>query len=206
MKTLKKIWGWVWPVLLAVSVTLAFKQWVAEPVQISGPSMNPNLYNGEKVWSFKTAPIHRGSVIIFNAKGVDPEVYSSKIYVKRVIGVPGDTVQSKNGTIYVNGKPINQSYISSEQRSKGTGNWTLKSLSKKYVWPKYRNATKVPKGYYFVLGDNRKVSEDSRYFGFVTDQNVLGVVKVLITDGASNESRQNINKFWKSYWDTASAN
>ena len=82
----------------------------------------------------KTAKIHHGSVVVFDANGVDPQVSVKTDYVKRVIGLPGDTVSSKNGNIYVNGKKINQDYISKSQRTTGTGNWTLRSISVQNSW------------------------------------------------------------------------
>lgn len=193
--------SWVLPIGLAVAVAFFLKAFIVQPMRVSGPSMVPNLTNKEPMLIFKTAPIHRGSVVTFDAYGVDPALYSSRIYVKRVIGMPGDTVKSKNGTIYVNGKAISQSYISKKQRTSGTKNWDLKSLSEDYMWLKYRDATKVPENYYFVLGDNRSVSKDSRYIGFVPRQNIIGVAKVApVFSGKNAAQRDVINVQWKSFW------
>ncbi|MCG4840806.1 signal peptidase I, partial [[Ruminococcus] torques] len=97
---------------------------------------------------------------------------------KRVIGLPGDTVEAKNGNLYVNGKKVDQSYISKSERSSGTGTWTLHSISQENSWVLHNGAYKVPKGEYFVLGDHRSVSNDSRYWGFVPKSKIVGVVKV----------------------------
>ncbi len=129
-----------------------------------------------------------GSVIVFDANGVDPQVATKTDYVKRVIGVPGDTVRSANGNIYVNGRKVNQNYINNTQRTSGTGNWTLKSISVQNNWLRDSGATKVPKGQYFVLGDHRSVSNDGRYWGFVPKSKIDGVVKVPSWTGTCHNS------------------
>lgn len=161
--------------------------------------MQPNLQNNERVFCLKRSQIHHGSVVIFDANGVDPQVAVKTDYVKRVIGLPGDTVRSKNGNIYVNGKKINQSYISMSQRDAGTGNWNLKSISVQNSWLKNNGATKVPKGEYFVLGDHRSVSNDGRYWGFVPKNKIDGVVKVPSWAGTKT-TRQNVNKEWQHFY------
>lgn len=202
-----KIWTWLWPVLLAVGMVLIAHHFVYS-VHVSGPSMEPNLYNGEPIFCFKKfVPIHRGSVVCFDAYGVDPQCKTpGKIYVKRVIGVEGDTVRSHNGRLYVNDKLVSQSYISSGQRNKeNTGNWNLASLSEMHLWHSHTDEQKVPKGAYFVMGDNRKVSNDSRYFGFVPEDHVLGPVKVFKLNTNATR-RDNINKFWKHYFEVNNDN
>ena len=112
----------------------------------------------------------------------------------------GDTVSSKNGNIYVNGKKINQDYISKSQRTTGTGNWTLRSISVQNSWLKNNGATKVPKGEYFVLGDHRSVSNDGRYWGFVPKSKIDGVVKIPSWTGTKT-TRENVNKEWQHFYD-----
>lgn len=199
MRVFKKIISWGIPILAAVALAFVSKAFIAEVMLVSGPSMSPNLLNQQRMVVFKCLEPKRGSVITFQAKGVDPAAYKKTIYVKRVIGLPGDTVKSKNGNIYVNGKVINQSYISASQRTKGTGSWTFSSLAKKHVWLKYQGATRVPDNCYFVLGDNRSVSEDSRAFGFVPKENVIGVAKVsLFSKNASR--RRLVNTEWRNFY------
>lgn len=201
---LRKIWSWILPALLAVTMVLLAHHFIYS-VNVSGPSMQPNLYNGERIFCFrKLVPIHRGSVICFDAYGVDPQCKTpGKIYVKRVIGTAGDTVRSHNGRLYINDKLVSQSYISANQRNKtNTGNWNLASLSEMHLWHSHTDEMKVPKGAYFVMGDNRKVSNDSRYFGFVPEDHVLGPVKVFKLN-TNAERRNNINKFWKHYFEAS---
>lgn len=189
MKFLKEIGL---PVIIGLLLAVLLKSFVLSPVRVDGPSMEPNLTNNERVWMFKQASVKHLSVIVFDAHGEDPEASAGTDYVKRVIGLPGDTVAFKNNKLYVNGKQINQSFISAAEGTTGTGsgNWTLQSLAKQYGWG--NNVKVVPKGEYFVLGDHRSVSNDSRYWGFVDKDKIAGVVKVPFWTGSKTQ-RQNIN-------------
>ena len=93
MKTLRQIFSWVIPVVIGLILALLIRQ-LFQNVRVDGPSMLPNLVNNERVFSFKQSKIHRGSVVVFNADGVDPQVSTKTDYVKRVIAIPGDTVKS----------------------------------------------------------------------------------------------------------------
>lgn len=140
----------------------------------------------------KQAKVKHLSVIVFDAYGEDPSAKKGSDYVKRVIGLPGDSVSFKNNNIYVNNKKIDQSFISKSEATTGTGStsWTLSTLAKRYGWKTKGNV--VPKGKYFVLGDHRSVSNDSRYWGYVDAKKVAGVVKVPFWTGTKTE-RTNIN-------------
>ena len=199
MKAFKELMSWIVPIAIGLLLALLIKQFAFQFVRVDGPSMQPNLQNNERVVCLKQAKIHRGSVVVFDANGVDPQVSVKTEYVKRVIGLPGDTVEAKNGNLYVNGKKVDQSYISKSERSSGTGTWTLHSISQENSWVLHNGAYKVPKGEYFVLGDHRSVSNDSRYWGFVPKSKIVGVVKVGFwnrTPPATN----NINQQWKHFF------
>lgn len=205
MRTFKSIMSWLVPVLIGLIIALLIKSFWFTFVRVDGPSMQPNLQNNERVVCMRHDQIHRGSVIVFNADGVDPQVATNTKYVKRVIGIPGDTVRSKNGNIYVNGKRVNQNYISMSERKSGTGNWTLNSISTQNNWLKHNGATKVPAGEYFVLGDHRSVSNDGRYWGFVPKNKVVGVVKVGFWNKKQPE-KSNVNNEYKHYFANGSGN
>ena len=191
MKAFKEIMSWIVPIVIGLAIALAIKSFVFTRVRVDGPSMQPNLQNNEKVFAWKMSKVKHLSVIVFDAYGEDPSAKAHTNYVKRVIGLPGDTVSSKNGYIYVNNKKIDQSFISKSERTSGTGNWTLKSLEKTQGWGSVKTGV-VPKGKYFVLGDHRSVSNDSRYWGFVDKDKVVGVVKVPFWTSTKTR-RANIN-------------
>ncbi|GAF36833.1 signal peptidase I [Lentilactobacillus farraginis] len=191
MKFLKGLLGIIIPIAIGLALALVIKATVVTVARVDGPSMEPNLVNNERLLVWRHAKIKHLSVIVFDAHGEDPSATKANTdYVKRVIGLPGDTVSSSNGNLYVNGKKVNQSFISSYQRTTGTGNWDLQTLSKS--WAKHSNSVKVPKGNYFVLGDHRSVSNDGRYWGFVPKNKITGVAKTFFW-GTDKTKRNNVN-------------
>jgi signal peptidase I len=127
---------------------------------VDGTSMEPNLHNTELIlvdkWSYLFRAPARGDVIVFVAPP-----HPDMDYVKRIIGLPGDVITIRNTTVIVDGVTLNETYVD----PKNQGNLFA-----------YKNITnlKVPDGDYFVLGDNRAVSSDSRDWGFVPRQNIIG--------------------------------
>ena len=190
MKVLRSVFSWIIPILVALILVVLVRTFLFEVVKVSGDSMEPNLVDKERMVVVKPLKLKRLSVIVFDAYGEDPAAAKNTNYVKRVIGLPGDKVVSQNGYIYVNNKKINQSFINQNERTTGTGDWTLSSLAQKGNWTYKGN--RVPKGHYFVLGDHRSVSEDGRAWGYVSANKVMGVVKVPFWQGTESH-RTNVN-------------
>ncbi|GGJ71968.1 signal peptidase I [Anoxybacillus voinovskiensis] len=128
--------------------------------------MMPTLQQGNLLIINKWENIHRFDIIVFHANARED-------YVKRVIGLPGDRIVYKNDVLYVNGKPMEEPYLKPYKRKlidgKLTGDFTLEEVTGKKT---------VPKGFVFVLGDNRLNSWDSRHFGFVKMSKIVGKVNV----------------------------
>lgn len=126
--------------------------------------MMPTLRDGNLLIVNKFGGIQRFDIIVFHAN-------KQEDYVKRVIGLPGDRIAYKNDVLYVNGKPVKEPYLKSHKRKlidgKLTGDFTLEEVTGKKT---------VPKGCVFVLGDNRLSSWDSRHFGFVKMNQIVGKV------------------------------
>ena len=170
----------LWPIVVGLTIGLIGVNFVASPVTISGDSMQPNLQNNQIVMVNKQGEIKRGEVVVFNAYGVDPNATTpDEKYIKRVIGMPGDTVSDVNGVLRVNGKVVDQSFISENEQvatNNRVGDWTsLAELGQSQNWQGPIGG-KVPAGYYFVLGDHRSISNDSRYWGFVPKNKISGTV------------------------------
>lgn len=170
----------LWPIVVGLTIGLIGVNFVASPVTISGDSMQPNLQNNQIVMVNKQGEIKRGEVVGFNAYGVDPNATTpDEKYIKRIIGVPGDTVSDVNGVLRVNGKVVDQSFISENEQvatNNRVGDWTsLAELGQSQNWQGPISG-KVPAGYYFVLGDHRSISNDSRYWGFVPKNKISGTV------------------------------
>ena len=170
----------LWPIVVGLTIGLIGVNFVASPVTISGDSMQPNLQNNQIVMVNKQGEIKRGEVVVFNAYGVDPNATTpDEKYIKRIIGVPGDTVSDVNGVLRVNGKVVDQSFISENEQvatNNRVGDWTsLAELGQSQNWQGPISG-KVTAGYYFVLGDHRSISNDSRYWGFVPKNKISGTV------------------------------
>jgi len=124
--------------------------------KVEGDSMLPNLHNGEYILVNKVDYMlhspQRGDIIVFKAI---PAGQPDKDFIKRVIGLPDETVQVKNNTVYINGRPLKEPY-QHEPMNYTIGPW------------------KVPKNDYFVLGDNRSNSEDSHLWKWLPRDDIIG--------------------------------
>jgi signal peptidase I len=145
--------------LMVLALVLVF---IIQPVKVEGTSMLPYLHDGERIFVNKLiyyddygwAPkVYRGDIVVFWFPE-DP----SKSYIKRVIGLPGDTVELNEGRVRVNGRELDESYLDPQF------NMSHASRPPTYVKP----------GYYFVMGDNRDNSSDSRIWGLVPKKYVYG--------------------------------
>ncbi|HLX58268.1 MAG TPA: signal peptidase I [Ktedonobacteraceae bacterium] len=127
---------------------------------VEGTSMEPSLHNGELIlvdkWTYMFHPPQRGDVIVFIAP---PQ--PALDYVKRVIGLPGDRITINNTTVIVDGVTLNESYVAAIDQGNIFDNKHISNLL-------------VPPNMYFVLGDDRIRSDDSRDWGFVPRQNIIG--------------------------------
>ncbi len=150
-------------IFLIIAVFILLGVFVAQPVVVEGTSMLPQLHDGERLlvnklvyYKFQSVSwghIERGDIIVFWYPK-DPE----KSYVKRVIGLPGEMVEVRDGVILINNQELNEPYLDSEY------NRSLPSYEPK----------KVDEHYYFVMGDNRDNSSDSRLWGLVPEKYIYG--------------------------------
>lgn len=157
-----------WPFLVAFSLlaALLLRTFVVQTFYIPSQSMHDTLLEGDRVLVNKLAyhlhNINRGDVIVFR-RPVNLDIPDNDL-IKRVIGLPGDRLEARNGAVYVNGRLLTEPYI---QRDCTKGTLDLPP-------------TVVPAGYIFVMGDNRCDSTDSRIFGPIKESLVVGRAFVLI--------------------------
>ena len=158
------IWGalaWVRDLAFSVMIAVILIVFIYQPVKVEGTSMMPALADQERIfinkftYRFGLGNIERGDTVVFWYPQ-DP----SKSYIKRVIGVPGDHVRVVAGQVYVNGRVLVEDYVPPDYRD---------SIS----W-KDGDEQVVPKGDYFVLGDHRSSSSDSRAWGYVPRDSIYG--------------------------------
>lgn len=150
-------------VFLIIVVFILFGVFVAQPVVVEGTSMVPQLHDGERLLvnkliyykfeSFSWGHLERGDIVVFWFPN-DPD----KSYVKRVIGLPGENVEIRNGKVYIDGTELTESYLDTEH------NKSMPSFPSRKVEPHH----------YFVMGDNRDNSSDSRYWGLVPEKYIYG--------------------------------
>lgn len=148
-------------ILLAGIIWLAVNFATARYV-VDGQSMEPNLHTGQFLivsrLAYRFGSPQRGDIIVFDFPGNPGDDY-----VKRIIGLPGDTVLIDNNQVFVNDTLLNEPYLPPDDYTTGTGRWV------------------VPEGSFFVMGDNRAHSSDSRAWGLLTKDRIIG-------------------KAWISYW------
>lgn len=148
--------------LIAAAVFLVIYQFILRPFEVKGDSMIPNFQNNEYVLTnvigLRLKEPELGDVIVFKAPP-DPK----KAFIKRVIGIPGDEVKIIGGKVFVNDKTLSENkYLPS----------TTKTRSGSFL--SQGEVKIVPKGEYFVMGDNRDFSQDSREWGFVKKDMITG--------------------------------
>ena len=165
MKTIKRMIAGIFDFLQGIVVFLALLVmvylFVMSPQEINGASMEPNFYNGEFILTnkieYKLRNPKRGEVVIFKSpknKEID--------YIKRIIGLPGDTVKLYKNALYVNGQKLDEPYL-----APGVYIFGGSYLAEGYE-------VTVPPGTYFVAGDNRPHSSDSREFGPIAKEDFIG--------------------------------
>lgn len=149
-------------ILWALVLALILRTFVIQAFWIPSGSMLPTLQVGDRVlvakfWKWISEP-SRGSIYVFKFP-LDPE----RDFIKRVIALPGDTFDVREGVVYINGQAIDEPYV------KNNDNFTLRASDVFREVP-----VKVPDDMYLMLGDNRGNSQDSRYWGFVPKENLYG--------------------------------
>ncbi|HEV2400353.1 MAG TPA: signal peptidase I [Candidatus Sulfotelmatobacter sp.] len=147
---------WLRDLLISLAISAFIIIFLYQPVKVEGTSMMPSLEDQERIFVnkfvYRLEPIARGDIVVFRYPR-DP----SKSYIKRVIGMAGDRIRIDAGQVYVNGEPLDEEYVPPEYADTRS----------------YREIT-VPPDSYFVLGDHRSMSNDSRDFGPVNQSFIYG--------------------------------
>jgi len=151
-------------IIFAAVMAVLIVVFVVQPVKVEGTSMQPRLENDERIFvnkfKYNFEPIERGEIVVFWFPD-DP----TKSFIKRVIGLPGETIDmDPKGHITINGIPIDESYLAPERNQNAREKWNQVRNEWKYVKAHY----------YFVMGDNRDASNDSRSWGLVPEKYIYG--------------------------------
>ena len=148
---MKKFLKEVYPYVIIIAVVVLIRTFLYTPIRVDGPSMYPTLNNGNIMILNKFSKVDRFDIVVIKSKRLN------EVLIKRVIALPGETLEVKNGIIYINGKKIKDKY----------GYGKTSDVGK----------MKIPENEYFVMGDNRVVSADSRYFGTFKKKEIKGTTR-----------------------------
>ncbi len=148
---------------LIIAAVLLFKHYIISPIRVDGDSMNPTLKDGDIMLlneiGYRLNGVERFDIVVIDTP--------TDVIIKRVIGLPGDRIEYKDNTLYVNDKEVEEPF-----EHDVTNDFSLRELF---------NIDNVPKDQYFVLGDNRGNSKDSRSIGFIEPNKIRGkVIKTVI--------------------------
>ena len=157
----RKKQGYEWLVLVAASlaVALVVRGFLIQAFYIPSESMVPTLVKNDRVLvnklSYKLHDVHRGDIVVFKAP---PGAATAQVkdLIKRVVGLPGETIEGRNGSIFINGKPLDEPYLTPDVRSRD--------------FP----PEKIPPDKIYVLGDNRQDSRDSTFFHSIDENAIIG--------------------------------
>ena len=170
---LRTLIDWTLTITLAVAGVLVFQAEIAKPFRIPSASMEPTLHCGKPadgcrsrvsdrvianriVYRFH-AP-ERGDIIVFTAPArVEAACNASGVFVKRIVGLPGEQVTMQDGRVLIDGVRLKEPYLAPADRGRASGEWP-----------------RTPRSGYFVLGDNRAMSCDSRRWGVVPRESIIG--------------------------------
>lgn len=183
----QEAWEWLKAIVIGLLIIVIIRSFFITNYAVSGHSMEPTLQNSDKVLvskiSYTIGDIDRMDILVFHSD-------ENEDFVKRVIGIPGDVLTYQNDTLFINNKKVEEPYLQSYDAYRNpedrlTENFTLETIT---------GAVRIPKDSYFVLGDNRRQSLDSRYFQFVHKEDIVGKVVARywpIKSATSNFSGEN---------------
>ncbi|MFC1479671.1 signal peptidase I [Planctomycetota bacterium] len=192
-KASREIREWVKAFIIAVLIFTGLRLWVFDVNEVSGSSMEPSFSRGDKViiekLSYWLSDPENNDIVVFRKPGF------SKRLIKRIIAKPGDVLSAKNGELYINGNRFFEPYVLPENRSSFPSidivmgeiyvngeKVESPSYTEKIVYANSEDADHaVPDGMYFVMGDNRDVSLDSRTWGFLSRELMIGRVLCAFT-------------------------
>ncbi|SDB88441.1 signal peptidase I [Pelagirhabdus alkalitolerans] len=163
MSDRKKEWfSWLKAILIAFVLVWILRAFVFMPIAVEGPSMLPTLRSDDHVIiekvSYRFSDPARFDVIVFNAT-------EEKDYVKRIVGLPGETVEIRDDQLFIDGESIDEPFIDEIRNNQAYG----LTYTDDYIFEGV-----IPEGHYFVLGDNRQNSTDSRAIGLVEEDDIIG--------------------------------
>ncbi|WP_075617902.1 signal peptidase I [Paenisporosarcina indica] len=162
---------WSKALVIAFGLALLIRYLLFTPIVVDGESMMPTLENGDRMIvnkiGFEIGEIERFDIVVFHAN-------ENKDYIKRVIGLPGDSLAYKNDQLLINGEVLPEPYLDKYKAEINSG-----TLTENFTLEDYTQMTVIPEGYVFVMGDNRRNSTDSREIGLISISEIIGNTNVV---------------------------
>ncbi|SEN85520.1 signal peptidase I [Amphibacillus marinus] len=162
----KEIISWLKAIIIALVIVFVVREFLMTPSIVKGDSMFPNLQDGDRIIISKVSSIDRFDEIAFLAPDTNDN------YVKRVIGLPGDEISIQDDILYINGVAYDEPYLDELKENL----FEDQLFTYNYDLEQDHGYQVVPDGTYFVLGDNRPISRDSRNFGVIAEESIIGEV------------------------------
>ncbi|MGE7605078.1 signal peptidase I [Peribacillus frigoritolerans] len=163
----KEVFSWIKAILIAVILAFLIRTYIFAPIVVDGESMMPTLQDHERIVLTKFGTsidnIDRFDIVVFHAT-VD------KDYIKRVIGLPGDHIEYKDDTLYINGKAYKEPYLDKYKNQMASG----VPLTESFKLEDITGSMTVPEDQLFLMGDNRQNSLDSREIGTISVDEIVG--------------------------------
>jgi signal peptidase I len=163
IKKKSETFEWVKSIMVAIVLAFIIRTFFFSPIVVDGHSMDPTLQDKERMIVTKIGEPKRFDIVVFHAP-------DGRDYIKRVIGLPGDSIEYKNDVLYINGKAYNEPYLEKYKKRLNDGTLTYSFTLKETAV----GSGTVPKDSLFVLGDNRRQSKDSRDIGAIPMEKVIG--------------------------------
>lgn len=155
--------------LITIVLCVALRNFIFSPVKVYGASMEPTYHTNDRVWQNKLSTPKRFDIVTY------PSPNGGKKVIKRVIGLPGDEIEYRNDQLLVNGQEIAEPFLE-EYRSSVTAGHQFTIDFKAGDLKATEGVAIVPENHYFTLGDNRRNSEDGRHYGYISKDEISGVV------------------------------
>lgn len=159
---------WIKALLIALAFALIIRTFFFSPIIVDGPSMQPTLYDRDRMiinkFIYYLREPKRFDIVVFHAS-------EQKDFIKRIIGLPGEHVKMEDNILYINGEPVEEDYLYDHSGENKQRNFTLEQLPGHYE--------QIPDGYVLVLGDNRNNSTDSRKLGLISIDQIVGKASLI---------------------------
>ncbi|MGG4266521.1 signal peptidase I [Peribacillus simplex] len=169
----KEFFSWIKAIVIAGVLAFTIRTYIFAPIVVDGESMMPTLEDHERIilnkYGTKINDIQRFDIVVFHAT-------KEKDYIKRVIGLPGDHIEFRNDTLYINGKKYEEAYLN---KPKSEFEKMDQVFTLDFKLEDYTGDTIVPENELFVMGDNRRKSWDSREIGTISIDEVKGKAKLV---------------------------